>query len=126
MRRRDAAGEGVHDHRRARASEFFDEVTMKVETFCKYRAMPKLTPERREALDASIDAVHRIAIELASWPRETRAAQYALVRRRFAESIKTFGLQGDTADRWLDNVMGMIQTVVGDIDESGGADGGTA
>ena len=88
--------------------------------------MPKLTPEQQEALDATIDAVYRIAMELVSWPRKTRAVQYALVRRRFAESIKSFGLQGKVADQWLDNVMDMIQSVVGDIDASGGAAGGTA
>jgi len=59
-------------------------------------------------------------------PREQRAEQYAIVRRNFANSLNEHGLQGETADRWLDATMTMLQALVAEIEASGGRDGGRA
>jgi len=88
--------------------------------------MSDLTAEQQDLLDATRAAVRNIAMTIVRLPREQRAAQYAIVRRNFASSLNEHGLQGETADRWLDATMTMLLALVTEIEASGGANGGRA
>jgi hypothetical protein len=88
--------------------------------------MSDLTPEQKRMLDATLGAVQRIAMKIVELPREQRAAQYAVVRRNFAESIDKFGIEGAAADQWLDSTMQGIAALVLEIEAGGGAAGGIA
>jgi hypothetical protein len=70
----------------------------------KYR-MTELTPEQQRNLDAIVGAVQRIAMHIVTLPKNQRAEQYAAVRRTFEESIQEFGVEDETADKWLDGTL---------------------
>jgi hypothetical protein len=59
-------------------------------------------------------------------PKEERARHYAMARRNFEAAITEFGIEGAMAHAWLNRTMIGIQTLVTEIEISGGAEGGTA
>jgi hypothetical protein len=44
----------------------------------------------------------------------------------FEESIQKFGVEGETAHKWLDGTMDMLRALVSEIEAGGGAGGGRA
>ena len=50
----------------------------------------------------------------------------AAVRGTFEESIQKFGVEGETAHKWLDGTMDMLRALVSEIEAGGGAGGGRA
>jgi hypothetical protein len=88
--------------------------------------MTGLTPEQQRNLDATVGAVQRIAMHIVTLPKKQRAEQYAVVRRTFEESIQKFGVEGETANKWLDATMDMLDALVSEIEAGGGAGGGRA
>ena len=88
--------------------------------------MDELTREQEEAVAATVGAIQRIAMAIVALPKEERAAQYDLVRRQFEASITEFGIEGAMAHAWLNSTMIGIQSLVTEIETSGGAAGGTA
>jgi hypothetical protein len=88
--------------------------------------MDELTREQEEAVAATVGAIQRIAMAIVALPKEQRAAHYALVRRQFEAGITEFGIEGDMAQAWLDKTMIGIESLVTEIETSGGAAGGTA
>jgi hypothetical protein len=49
-----------------------------------------------------------------------------MARRNFEAAITEFGIEGAMAHAWLNRTMIGIQTLVTEIEISGGAEGGTA
>jgi hypothetical protein len=92
----------------------------------KEYGMTELTPDQQQNLDATVAAVQRIAMHIVTLPRKQRAEQYEAVRRTFEESIQQFGVEGQTAHKWLDGTMDMLRALVSEIEAGGGAGGGTA
>jgi hypothetical protein len=88
--------------------------------------MDELTREQEEAVAATVGAIQRIAMAIVALPKEQRAAHYALVRRQFEAAITEFGIESDMAQAWLDKTMIGIESLVTEIETSGGAAGGTA
>jgi len=88
--------------------------------------MIELIPEQQRNLDATVGAVQRIALHIVTLPKNQRADQYAAVRRTFEESIQEFGVEGETAHKWLDGTMDMLRALVSEIETGGGAGGGRA
>jgi hypothetical protein len=88
--------------------------------------MDELTPEQEEAVAATVGAVQRIAMAVVELPQEQRERHYALVRRNFEAAITEFGIEGAMAHAWLNSTMIGIQSLVAEIEASGGAAGGNA
>ena len=88
--------------------------------------MDELTREQEEAVATTVGAIQRIAMGIVALPKEERARHYAMVRRNFEAAIMEFDVDGDMANAWLDRTMTGIQTLVTEIEISGGAEGGTA
>ena len=88
--------------------------------------MDELTREQEEAVAATVGAIQRIAMAIVALPKEQRTAHYALVRRQFEAAITEFGIEGAMAHAWLSCTIIGIETLVTEIETSGGAAGGTA
>jgi hypothetical protein len=88
--------------------------------------MTELTPDQQRNLDATVAAVQRVAMHIVTLPKKQRAEQYAAVRGTFEESIQKFGVEGETAHKWLDGTMDMLRALVSEIEAGGGAGGGRA
>ena len=88
--------------------------------------MDELTREQEEAVATTVGAIQRIAMGIVALPKEERATHYAMVRRNFEAAITEFGIEGAMAHAWLNRTMIGIQTLVTEIEISGGAEGGTA
>jgi hypothetical protein len=88
--------------------------------------MDELTREQEEAVATTVGAIQRIAMGIVALPKEERARHYAMVRRNFEAAITEFGIEGAMAHAWLNRTMIGIQTLVTEIEISGGAEGGTA
>ena len=84
--------------------------------------MDELTREQEEAVAATVGAIQRIAMAIVA----QRTAHYALVRRQFEAAITEFGIEGAMAHAWLSSTIIGIETLVTEIETSGGAAGGTA
>jgi hypothetical protein len=74
----------------------------------------------------TVGAIQRIAMGIVALPKEGRARHYAMVQRNFEAAITEFGIEGAMAHAWLNSTMIGIQTLVTEIETSGGAAGGTA
>jgi hypothetical protein len=88
--------------------------------------MDELTREQEEAVAATVGAIQRIAMGIVALPKEERARHYAMVRRNFEAAITEFGIERAMAHAWLNRTMIGIQTLVTEIEISGGAEGRTA
>jgi hypothetical protein len=88
--------------------------------------MDELTREQEEAVAATVGAMQRIAMCIVALPKEERARHYAMVRRNLEAAITEFGIEGAMEHAWLNRTMIGIQTLVTEIEISGGAEGGTA
>ena len=84
--------------------------------------MTELTPDQQRDLDATVAAVQRVAMHIVTLPKK----QYAAVRGTFEEPIQKFGVEGETAHKWLDGTMDMLRALVSEIEAGGGAGGGRA
>ena len=78
--------------------------------------MTELTPDQQRDLDATVAAVQRVAMHIVTLPKNQRAEQYTAVRRTFEESIQEFGVEGETAHKWLDGTMDMLCALVSEIE----------
>jgi hypothetical protein len=88
--------------------------------------MDQLTREQEEAVAATVGAIQRIAMAIVELPKEERAAHHALVRRNLQAAIAECSIEGDAAQAWLDKTMIGIESLVTEIETSGGAGGGKA
>ena len=66
--------------------------------------MDDLTPEQH-AVAATVGAIQRIAMAIVELPTEGRAAHYAMVRRKFEAVMMEVGIEGTTAQTWLNSTM---------------------
>jgi hypothetical protein len=90
------------------------------------QAGDELTPGQQVAYAATVEAIRRVAMALMELPRDERAAQYPLIRKNFQAAMRESGVEGAMADAWLDSSIIGIQTLVDEIETSGGAAGGQA
>ena len=88
--------------------------------------MDELTREQEEAVAATVGAIQRIAMAIVELPTEGRAAHYAMVRRKLEAVMMEVGIEGAMAHAWLSSTIIGIETLVTEIETSGGAAGGTA
>jgi hypothetical protein len=88
--------------------------------------MDDLTPGQEEVVAATVGAIQRIAMALVELPTEGRTAHYAMVRRKFEAALMEVGLEGAAAHAWLNSTMHGIESLVREIEASGGAAGGKA
>ena len=82
----------------------------------------EITPDEQH----TVEAIQRIAMALLDLPREERAAQYPVIRRNFEAALTECGVEGPDANAWLDSTIIGIQTLVNEIEISGGGIGGKA
>jgi len=85
-------------------------------------SLDELMPDEEQ----TAEAVQRMAMALLDLPREERVAQYPLIRRNFEASLRECGLEGATANAWLDSTIIGIRILLNRIENSGGAVGGQA
>ena len=88
--------------------------------------MDELTPEQEEVVAATVGAIQRIAMAIVELPTEGRAAHYAMVRRKLEAVMMEVGIEGATANTWLNSTMHGIESLVSEIEAGGGAVGGKA
>jgi hypothetical protein len=86
----------------------------------------QLTPGQQVAYTATVEAIQRVAMALIELPKDERAAQYPIIRKNFQAAMRESGVEGAMADAWLDSTIIGIQTLVDEIETSGGAAGGQA
>src|SRR3954471_7266196 len=86
----------------------------------------ELTAGQRVAYAATVEAIRRVAMALIELPRDERAAQYPIIRKNFQAAMIECGIKGLMADAWLDSTIIGIQSLVTEIETSGGAVGGRA
>ena len=85
-------------------------------------SLDELMPDEEQ----TAEAVQRMAMALLDLPREERVAQYPLIRRNFEAALRECGIGGADADAWLDSTIIEIQSLLAQIETSGGAVGGRA
>jgi hypothetical protein len=88
--------------------------------------MDELTREQEEVVAATVGAIQRIAMAIVELPTEGRAAHYAMVRRKLEAVMMEVGIEGATANTWLNSTMHGIESLVSEIEAGGGAVGGKA
>jgi hypothetical protein len=88
--------------------------------------MADLTPEQRQVLDHTLQAVQRIALAMLDLAQDEREQQYGIVRRNFERALSQVGIEEKTAHDWLDVTMRALRAFVSEIDARGGAQGGQA
>jgi hypothetical protein len=86
----------------------------------------ELTPGPQAAYTATVEAIRRVAMALIELPRDERASQYPTSERTFKAAMIECGIKGLMADAWLDSTIIGIQSLVTEIESSGGAAGGQA
>jgi hypothetical protein len=90
------------------------------------QSIDELTAGQRVAYAATVEAIRRVAMALIELPRDERAAQYPIIRKNFQAAMIECGIKGLMADAWLDSTIIGIQSLVTEIETSGGAVGGRA
>ena len=90
------------------------------------QSIDELTSGQRVAYAATVEAIRRVAMALIELPRDQRAAQYPIIRKDFQTEMIKCGIKGLMADAWLDSTIIGIQSLVTEIETSGGAVGGQA
>ena len=86
----------------------------------------QLTPGQQAAYAATVEAIRRVAMALIDLPKNERAAQYPIIRKNFQAAMCECGIEGPMADAWLNSAITGIQSLVTEIETSGGAAGGQA
>jgi len=79
--------------------------------------------ERAERL---LGQLHQWAMEAVDIPREQRAAFVEDVATRYRDDALKNGLSATQAEAWRESVVEWLSALVGVIETSGGAGGGTA
>ena len=81
---------------------------------------------QEEAVAATVGAIQRIAMAIVELPAEGREAHYAMVRHNFEAALMEVGIEGASAQAWLNSTMHGIESLVSEIEAGGGAVGGNA
>ena len=87
--------------------------------------LPEMTPEQREAFEASRRSLERLAMRIVALPKENRTYAFAAARKSLEDVNWAKGYEGHpAAERWLNEYMTSLQIRVAEIEACGGAAGG--
>lgn len=77
------------------------------------------TPEQQQLYDATIATISRMAVEIASAPKERRESLFEAARQSYEEAFNQVGRGDPLVRQWVEVTMTSIRLLVEEMDLAG-------
>jgi hypothetical protein len=88
--------------------------------------MTELPPDKKQALKAIEESLHRMALKVLEAPMSEREAVYEIMRESLAETQRALNFDENESASFEKNYMIWLRALVDMIERGGGAQGGKA